>query len=375
MHSWFVAVACAPLIGCLSAQQPVAPLSNTSGGSSPDANDTAPHATATSPTPTDTRPPGEASICDLRLIDFWATSAETAWAVAASGSTRRVVARWDGTRWTAVPVPSTSDVLSVWATSASDVWVSTADGGVLRSNDASSWTVVLAPDASRLSRGARFELDGKDQDDVWIGDMHWDGASWREHPLPKSDRWSGWRVVSVGQQRAFAHFLGGCASFDGAAWSWFACPSPGNAVTPAGDWAVSTWAGAPDDVWLVGTNRLGDFPMLTTDHVRDYLAHGSDDTWTFHFVQKTRWWSVSGTSSCDVWLAGEREWRHFDGAVWTTAEPAPITDCAGCFVSAHAVPGAVFAYTVSGAISLRTESGWRSVLDERALAALLGCNL
>jgi hypothetical protein len=139
----------------------------------------------------------------------WAASPTFAMAVGPGEQTMR----WDGTRWTAAPIPSSEPLLAVWGTSESDVFAAGVDGNVFH-YDGTAWGVNSPP--SVFMGG----LWGTASNNVFaVGDAiyRFDGTAWTTMELPSSveNQWlygvSGSgpsNVVAVGNARVVLRFDG-----------------------------------------------------------------------------------------------------------------------------------------------------------------------
>ncbi|MDX3584951.1 beta propeller repeat protein [Streptomyces europaeiscabiei] len=117
-------------------------------------------------------------------------------ASAKDGHTPRM-ARWDGTRWTALPKPPGNRAVDVRAFAADDIWV--LDGRTGASHwDGTRWTAIDLPVTVTA-------LDGVAPGDLWAvghhyphgpdeslglpgaqpATMHWDGRAWKRVPAPE----------------------------------------------------------------------------------------------------------------------------------------------------------------------------------------------
>jgi hypothetical protein len=220
------------------------------------------------------------------VSDVSALSPTDAWAVGSRTTEKGSVAtilHWNGSKWAKTPTPQASrsknDLESVSAVSATDAW---AVGSYQDDLSGAEKTLVL----------------------------HWDGDTWSRVPSPSrgsqvSNLWSvsadsptdAWAVGMEGNGR---HSFGFVLHWDGRRWSRVPVPNPSSEVTIRGVSAIS-----PTDVWAVGGFQDGatfgfDSVVLHwngTEWAR--VAHPSPSA-TDNYL-----WSVSATSSSDVWTVGD----------------------------------------------------------------------
>ena len=211
-------------------------------------------------------------------------SATDAWAVGAISTenprtVQGLVAHWDGTNWSRVPVPhpgpqSGSTLNGVSAASASDVW---AVGYTGTPPGLSDW--VLHWNGTRWSRvpsptpAGGADLNGVSAvsaSDVWaVGSdgtvsktlaMHWDGTGWTRLPTPSPGGVQGSRLLGVASAPDSGAWAVGCYGnqtsgadhtlvlrWTGAGWTRVPAPSPGAASCLSAVTAVSA-----SDAWAVG---------------------------------------------------------------------------------------------------------------------------
>jgi hypothetical protein len=238
------------------------------------------------------------------LRDLACLSPTRIWAVGEGGT----ILDWDGVRWSAVSSPAPGGSYSaVWASSASDVWVV----GLLSSPppsytfhfDGKKWS------STKSDANALVSVGGTSATDVWaIGSdlLHFDGSVWRDE------------TPAIAKQPLVLRGIRG--TLDGDLWVvgqrgvimrrasgvWSVLPAPshedlfGVAVMP------------PRDVWAVGGNWLG--PGGGVGEVIHF-----DGTWSKVYSSRTRMlWSISGTSSSDLWTVGTGgSIHHRDGTGWS----------------------------------------------------------
>lgn len=154
-------------------------------------------------------------------------AANDVWLVGEQG----LAMHWDGSAFDPRPTPTTATLYGVWASAANDAWAvgGTAGGGgptdVLLHWDGAKWSAVDPP---AKPKSAFFKVWGASAKDVHVvGDgvaMHFDGAAWKEAPLPTK---TFFLTVHGGASGVYA--IGGppaaLVKWNGAAWEKTAAPS------------------------------------------------------------------------------------------------------------------------------------------------------
>lgn len=250
------------------------------------------------------------SATDAALMDVAVISGTDAWTVGEQQppfeNSTPVAEHWDGTSWSAVPVPPTptgiGELDGVAAVSANDVWAvgdSSGQGPVIRRWDGTSWGVV----APALPPG-------------------------NEHP--GTDRLYDVAAVPTGQAWAVGRFSSRYApgpvtlieSWNGTSWTRMPTPSPGALSNSLqGVAAVSA-----DDVWAVGW-YLGDQTNVAL------ALHWDGTSWTRSPMTpppgNTELQGVTAVSADDVWAVGTNEGRplamHWDGTRWNVLPRPSMT--------------------------------------------------
>jgi hypothetical protein len=109
------------------------------------------------------------------------------------------------------------------------------------------------------------------------------------------DAWAVGYTITNEQTRSYT------SHWDGTSWVRVASPSP-----DWGDLLCSVIAFGPDDVWAAGQRRVGKPGGIP----RSLVMHYDGATWSMVHIKDdsalaARKWSIAGTSSNDVWVAGE----------------------------------------------------------------------
>jgi hypothetical protein len=188
----------------------------------------------------------EISGCQANVVTIHGITKSNRWFTGCGG----LPLRSDGGFWD--PVKGGPDATRVWVNSATDVWTcceaSASDGSFSASHwNGSSWTAVPLP--SLDYKGGALWSSGPH--DVWIADkdvLHWNGTTWQTFNQPDVQGWQGvwgdganvW-AVGRGSGSEIARYNG--VDFEALSTS---------AVLPEGMTIKAAWGSAPNDVWFVG---------------------------------------------------------------------------------------------------------------------------
>jgi hypothetical protein len=265
-------------------------------------------------------------------------------------------ARWNGGRWTITPLAISPDPASAAATpnpsavaslSPSDAWIVGGFGPQLGSSgaliehwDGSSWTIVPNP-ASSEADSELSRITAVSATDIWaVGDQnangeggqrplaeHWDGSAWSLVPVPAGnppsqftsvsadgpdDAWAAGSQLESGTSNLAAALV---EHWDGTAWSAVTgLPDLGNSIVNA------VYAASPSDVWAIAQTIAP--PGAHFPYLFEFL-HWDGSSWTtvplpgpkensLQYVAT----SLSGTGPDDIWAVGY-QYNHF----YDTAEP------------------------------------------------------
>jgi hypothetical protein len=250
----------------------------------------------------------------VSLSGVWSLSPNRAFAVGGgwspSSPRNGVILRWDGTAWTTISKGLANDFLDIWGASENDVWTvghePCADAGANNCGtifhfDGSQWSrAYLDASPSRMSG-----IWGTSPSNVWAVSSTSGPPAWGP---PKVLQWDGssWQVRFQGPDKTFFYDVhgsaaddfwvvggtnfGSCGSVCSALFhyngSTFEDHSPGKSW-----WLYSVRALSPRDAWAVGPN--GDF------------LHWDGQSWAHGTVQETDIRAIWGTSSSDLWTAGQ----------------------------------------------------------------------
>jgi hypothetical protein len=153
-------------------------------------------------------PSGTSGVVANELTSVDARAADDVWAVGfyydnTANVDRPLVLHWDGSSWTSVPAPGSSDLSGVAAVAADDVWAVGSDGsqaGVALHWDGDAWSAVATPTLSGCPTDVELrDVAAASATSVWAvgtcaaaGDPsprsgrtlveHWDGSAWTRVP-------------------------------------------------------------------------------------------------------------------------------------------------------------------------------------------------
>ena len=250
-------------------------------------------------------PPGGG---ELRDVD--ATSAANAWAVGFTASSTgydTLIERWNGTSWRIVPSPSVSaqnylvgvkslGANQVWAIGSHNVPGSLAFSTLTMRWNGSSWNVVPSPDTPAFENHLNA-IDGTSPNDVWAVGHSQNGEYGVKEPL--------------------------VLHWDGSAWSITRVPT---ALDASLEGVVAL---ASDDVWAVGST----FSLAQFWHV-PFALHWDGESWSNVAVpsptaQGGRLFGVTALSSTRVYAVGNAPGipslvMRWNGQRWLT-ENTPTT--------------------------------------------------
>lgn len=288
-----------------------------------------------------------------------------AWAVGhyenASGINQTLTMHWDGTQWQVVPSPNVGSsgnyLYAVSATSGGEVWavghyVGNTELTLTMRWNGSQWNIVSSPNSGQLSNNLRG-VSVLSPTDVWaVGfyfgnnvdrtlTLHWNGSQWTVIPSPNVGQGTN-RLFSVSADSAGSAWAAGNYSptasgsfftlamqWDGTQWTIFSTPNPG------GDYNlfIGVLSISSGDAWAVGFSTDGGGSAHHT-----LTAHWNGTQWSQvaspdSSLTENYLYSISGTSSGDIWAAGYAYNRvgfepsqavglHWDGTQWTLAGSA-----------------------------------------------------
>jgi hypothetical protein len=275
-----------------------------------------------------------------------------------TGATDPLIMRFDGSRWTEVPMPALAELAAVDPLVASLREVRKIElQGVFARTASDAWVVGTATGVNPES------ID----DDVLPITMHWDGSAWRFVPAatPASGDWNGSEqlslrdVVAFGPDDAWAvgyWNAGGnegmqpiAMHWDGSRWT---LDSRVHVLPGLGSDILSAAARTPysNTLWTVGHAMASRYQSGNWTHtalptnlgIADVAAVAWNDVWAVGaggalHRDGSRWsavptpgagalTAVSAAASNDVWaigrsLSGRALMLHWDGTSWATVTP------------------------------------------------------
>jgi hypothetical protein len=295
---------------------------------------------------------------DLRGL--WSNGADDVWAVGARAG-GALAQHWDGRAWTEHPIVDRSALVNgdggpvilvgVWGTGRDDVWaVGLAGSAALVVHwDGRAWSKATSLDES-AGPAALSSVWGSAPDDVWAAGVrvdglmngsgaafHFDGATWRDVPLPAPAGGRPYPITDVWSRAAddvwFATVSGQILRWDGAAWS-VPFSDPGASL-------YSLFGSGRDDVWAAGA-RL-DAPGRPT-----LAFHWNGSAWREIAVATEVLAGVWAASATEAWVVGQSgATARWDGTSVTVLDAGTRQAFAGVWGSG---PDDVWAVTTAGTV-------------------------
>jgi hypothetical protein len=244
----------------------------------------------------------------------------------------------------AAPLPTKESLMAVWGSSRDDVWA-VGDKGVILHFDGRTWKVS--------NSGTEKNLTGVHGSgpDVWaVGEggitVHFDGKKWQEaHKAADKGEATLLAVRALGPKDVWTSGTssesGYLRHYDGNRWEEAH-------VAATSLWEA--WAAAPNDVWMVGSDKGGGGFVLRGDGkkfdrapfdgsaLRGVWGAAADDVWVAAYTGGIHHWDgsawrkaetpahrellcISGSGPSDVWAVGyEGNALHYDGRTWVITE-------------------------------------------------------
>ena len=206
---------------------------------------------------------------------LWGASPTDVWGISWRG-----LWHWNGTSWS-LTAKSGWWPVAISGTSSSNIWV-VGQSGLIARFDGSSWTKVVSPTSSNL-----LAVSARTPSDAWaVGQgakiLHWDGTRWTQ--VSPSTSTTDWRDV-----KATAEGEAWLVSTNGAVYRWTGQFESRWEVT--GTPIHRIWAFSPTNVWGVGGSGLA-VHWTSTQGVP--VATGTS----------TRFDGIAGTPDGDLWVVG-----------------------------------------------------------------------
>jgi hypothetical protein len=237
----------------------------------------------------------------VTLYSLWGSSSTDVYAVGSSPLGARgydgVILHFDGTSWTSMPGPGVGrpdgsvqvSFFSVWGSSATDVFAvgganTDFDRALIAHYDGTRWSeMTLEHRDDRILR----DVSGSSSHDVYaVGYLNPSASLRRKFSL---------------SARAGLFSQGVILHYDGAVWSEVQLPVTANIALSA------VWAGAPNDVFVVGD---------TED--QGIILHFDGSAWSEMPAPPTgALLDVWGSSGSDVYAVGVGTILHYDGQNWS----------------------------------------------------------
>jgi serine/threonine protein kinase len=286
------------------------------------------------------------------LFRLGATAPDDVWAVGYGGT----IVHWDGRSWrTSLVTGHNETLMGVWCNRRDDVWVTGHHPGVVLRYDGARWSELPLPDVVPAQKRANYPFAyvwGTSARDVWLlpkrdHPLHWDGTRWtRFDPGTWHELYRLWGsgpddIWAIGDETVTVHW-------DGQRW---------NGLVPDHTYTEyhAVWASRPDDVWAVG-HRVQ--PPSSERH--GVGVHWDGQRWTLlGMPEGPRLEALWGSGPHDVWAAGfDGTILHGDGRSF-----APVASGVKAHLAALWGAGArdVWAVGESGTILRWRGDGWSPV--------------
>lgn len=303
------------------------------------------------------------------LNDILVLSQSNIWVVG-NFQNQPLALHWNGAQWSrmSVPAPTGSSLSSLAALSPNDIWaVGHTDygSGVVNSSPQPShtliehwngarWSLVASPDLLPGTRNDLQSITPITPNDAWaVGGAndglsksgytsgasplleHWDGTRWQVVALPTIQNAGLNSAVALNANDVWAvgnssvndgnDALPLLIHWDGQSWSQVAAQNVNGGGLGR---LLKITADASHHLWTLGFDQSG-LPLLLSLNNGTWVSlpvpPNATDTATFY----NQFWSISATSSQDIWLAGEMVLpgdntfsplvEHWDGHQWQAA--------------------------------------------------------
>lgn len=255
------------------------------------------------------------------LYGMWGTGSDNLYVIGNSGR----IAHHSGMAWAQVELDTTEELHDVWGRATNDIFA-VGDKGLVLHYDGLDWSRLTLVDGN----GSELDTDrdlmaisGNSAGHVVIAGedgtvLRFDGSAWHRDSLGfASDLRGAWM-----DETGVAHVVGqggARARFDGTSW-W---------VQDRGDTASrrfnSVWGSSPDDVWVVGDDKLGDDPRLPLIFRLD-----NDRLEPVELASNDPFRRVWGSGRDDVYVVGDDgELWHHDGETWRSSPSSTANNLRG----------------------------------------------
>jgi hypothetical protein len=253
---------------------------------------------------------------------LWASSGAAVWAGGIAGQ----LLRFNGTQWVSGNSPVATPITALHGTSANDVWAATSQA--MLHFDGTSWTATPLPGWNVSDVWARSPTEAWAVANVGVGQwavLRWSGGTW---VIDTSS--------ATGLQRLY-----GFANGD----LWVGGSGPSMLVRQGGAWSTvpiagadpsfiltDVWGSSAADVWMLGSDLVGPSdPVL-------FRFNGSTFVPAPAPVGVFNADGLTGTGPSDVWMEGtvsspfsQRVALRFDGAAWSQVSFDSADDLSALF--------------------------------------------
>ena|SRR5580658_291681 len=298
-----------------------------------------------------------------------ASSPNDIWAVGQSAI------HFDGTKWTAFPVPmingdNTSSLGGVVDISPTEAWAAGGvnlgeanPGQVIERWDGTQWSMFPGPPFAAGDTPDLKAMTATSASDIWaVGSLltdggeilnflfeHWDGTSWTATAIPTNDAFlfgasadaanDVWAVGFTGPENDSSRTL--VMHYNGTSWTKAPSPSVGSGASQLN----GVVALAPNNVWAVGFSTPVAPPKSAA--TLTLIEHWDGASWTVvtspnvgpnSVYQSNRLEGIAAVSPTDIWAFGSyfaangsghqmTLLLHWDGSAWSVApSPNPTKD-------------------------------------------------
>jgi hypothetical protein len=181
-----------------------------------------------------------------------------------------------------------------------------------------------------IDRVRDFWLHGPE---IWAGGHdalhHFDGESWRQHPIPAVEAVCGTSPTSVwmGSHSGLWHFDGDAIEQVSSEFMLsLACAPDGTVWSTTGSNVVAQYRDGTWTEMIAASGQVRSLAVRSRDDVwifGDEVLHYDGDTLAPH-AQPLPWmWSGAVASPRDIWAASSLSLYHFDGTQWSPVTTAP----------------------------------------------------
>lgn len=224
-------------------------------------------------------------VTDRFISAIWGAASDFVLAAAyvpypASGTSKDLLLRWDGTHWAEWMTSPIQSVFAIWGTSRNDVWLV---GSGAAHWDGSRFTVATWTNVVNA-------ITGSASDDAWVTNtssagplLHFDGAVWTQIDTPEGAR----SVASGGRGKAWICAIGDKSPWVPMLWDGHTWSTPNPEMTDCS----AIWSPNAGDLWAAKGETI---------------SHYVAGAWQKAFEGGTGWvQALAGASSDDFWGVGQ----------------------------------------------------------------------